>query len=157
MRNLASSFVECKNGHDTWLLNCGKYLVSTVWNHIRLKSPKVFWSKLLWTSPSIPKHAIISWMALLNRLPTLKRLVYWGIVDNDICRLCSTEVEDRDHMFFSCYFFQQIWTTILNLYGLNTSACDWNSTLDWAIQKFKGKALQSIILRLAWRASIYCI
>lgn len=41
--------------------------------------------------------------------------------------------------------------------GLNSSVYEWQRVLTWAIQKFKGKALISVILRLAWRATVYCI
>ena len=33
----------------------------------------------------------------------------------------------------------------------------WSEELAWAVKKLRGKALLSIVMRLAWRASIYYI
>ena len=45
----------------------------------------------------------------------------------------------------------------MQLCGLNRRIVSWNEELEWATKKIKGKALLSIVLRLAWKASIYHI
>ena len=47
--------------------------------------------------------------------------------------------------------------SILQFCGLNKKVLNWSGELEWAIKKLKGKALISIVLRLAWRAIIYYI
>ena len=54
-----------------------KYKAVVVWNEIRPKKDKQDWHKLVWSSLSIPKHTVISWMATLDRLPTLDRMASW--------------------------------------------------------------------------------
>ena len=56
-------------------LSWEKYKTATVWEEIRPKKRKKEWQKLVWTSLVVPKHAVIAWMAILNRLPTKDRLM----------------------------------------------------------------------------------
>ena len=50
-----------------------------------------------------------------------------------------------------------IWIKALHLYGLNRTVNSWSEVLMWVFKKLKGKALISIMLRIAWKASIYHI
>ena len=65
-----------------------KYSAAMIWNEIRPKHDKRDWHRLLWTSLYIPRHAIVSWMAILNKLPTLDRMISWGLVIDGNCKLC---------------------------------------------------------------------
>ena len=75
-----------------------KYSIAEVWREIRLRTEKVLWHRLLWGTLTIPKHSVIAWMTILNRLPTLDRLISWGMEINGICYLCQRELETRDHI-----------------------------------------------------------
>ncbi|XVE89156.1 hypothetical protein DITRI_Ditri19aG0128100 [Diplodiscus trichospermus] len=66
-------------------------------------------------------------------------------------------MENRDHLFFGCCFAKDIWRSILQLCGLDRVVGSWNEELQWAITKFKGKALPFIVLRIAWRAYVYFV
>ena len=112
---------------------------------------------MVWSSLFIPKHAMITWMAILDRLPTMDRLLTWGITVEGSCKLCQVELETRDHLFCGCNFSKGVWRTILQICGFNRRVDSWSEELTWAIQGFKGKALNSVVLRLAWRAFIYHI
>ena len=63
----------------------------------------------------IPKHSVIVWMAILNKLPTMDRLASWGLEVNETCCLCQRSGECRDHLFFGCRFSRSIWEKILSL------------------------------------------
>ena len=76
------------NGKEVWKLSRIKYLIAEDWKEIRPKSEKVTWSILLWGSLTIPKHSVVVWMTILNRLPTMDKLISWGIGMNGICCLC---------------------------------------------------------------------
>ena len=65
----------------------------------------------------MPKQAIIAWMAVLNRLLTKDRIKSWGLKVNDVCELCGSAGETKDHLFYGCWFSQQIWNEILLLCG----------------------------------------
>ena len=75
LRPVARKFIELKNGVEAWKFLGEKYLVAKVWEELRPTQNKVRWHRFLWSSMAIPKHVFISWMAVLNRLPTMDRLV----------------------------------------------------------------------------------
>ena len=152
---LARRLIEQKGGVEIWRILGEKYSV-IVWQEIRWKQNKVSWHKLL-SSMSIPKHVLISWMAILNRLPTMDRLALWGVNVRETCSLCLEELETRDHIFFGCKYSKEIWKRILLLCELKREVGTWTEELQWAEQKIKGKVLISIVLRMAWKALIYHI
>ena len=101
------------------------------------------------------KHAIMVWMAVLNRLPTKDKIKSWGSEVNDVCELCRSAGETRDHLFYGCIFSQQIRNEILLLCGHTRRVSSWNGKLQRAMQRLKGRSLASVILRIAWHAMIY--
>ena len=128
LRCLARRFVELKNGVEVWKIP-GKYSAAAVWKKIRQQQVKVTWHRFLWRPMSIPKHVFISWMALLNRLPTMDRLALWGMEVRGQCYLCQEELESRDYLFFGCRYSKNIWKQNLQLCGLNREVGTWSSEL----------------------------
>ena len=149
LRNIAQRFVENRDGVEIWKCLGRKYSAAAVWQEIRLKKEKKDWHRVLWASPSIPKHVLITWMAILNRLPTMDRLEAWGMEVVALCRLCHTGSESRDHLFFCCSYSMSIWKEVLKLCGLGRTIGSWSEELRWVSIKLKGKALISIVLRIA--------
>ncbi|KAE8690315.1 hypothetical protein F3Y22_tig00110895pilonHSYRG00014 [Hibiscus syriacus] len=97
------------------------------------------------------RASIVAWMAMLNRLPTRVRLVQMGLsIDTDMCLLCGTVSETREHLFFECSFAKELWRSILGLCGIERGVSSWNGELTWAVRLFKGKSLIVRVLRLAW-------
>ena len=74
-----------------------------------------------------------------------------------ICVLCKEEEESRDHMFFGCSYSKKIWQEVLKLCGLTREIVSWQEEVAWAIQRLRGKALISLLLKIAWNAVIYMI
>ena len=155
LRSLAQRFVEWKDGAEIWKWQGSKYSAAAVWNEIRPKQEKQVWHRFLWSSLSIPKHVYITWMAILNRLPTVDRLASWGMAVDELCCLCQQENESSDHLFFGCDYAKTIWKRIMQLCELRREVGSWEEALKWAILKLKGKALISILLRVGWSAFIY--
>ena len=76
-----------------------KFTIAEVWKEIRPKKEKVSWHKLQWSSHNIPRHAVVVWMAILNRLPTKDRLIDWAM---EIIGICSiVKVQMRAETIFS--------------------------------------------------------
>ena len=149
LKSLASRFVEWKDGVEVWKFSGSKYYVTKVWEEIRPRQERVDWHRLLWTPFAIPRHIVITWMALLNKLPTMDRLAAWGLEVSGICQLCQDGMESRNHLFFGCSFSRGVWKTILELCGLKRDVSNWFAELNWAVRKLKGKSLISLILRVA--------
>ena len=105
----------------------------------------------------MPKHVVIAWMAIHNRLPTMDRLKKWGLVMDDTYVLCQQEAETKEHLFFECSFAVEIWKEMLRKCGLERESLGWEGELKWAAEKLKGKALISTLLRVGWNAFVYHI
>ena len=117
LRSSACDFVELNNGNERWKIAGEKYKAAEVWSAIRPKKGKVTWHKLVWSTFNVPKHAFISWLAVLNRLPTKDRLRAWGIIIDGSCAFFN-EQKTRDHLFFRCSFIKELWIKVLQMSGL---------------------------------------
>ena len=58
-------------------------------------------------------------------------------------------------MFFGCSFSKVIWKSVLKLCNIRREVGSWSEEIHWVVKKMKGRALISLILRIAWRACIY--
>ena len=61
---------------------------------------------------------VITWVAVLNRLPIKDRPINMGIGVDDACSFCQQENETRDHVFFGCTFAKSVWERVIRLCGL---------------------------------------
>lgn len=86
-----------------------KFSSKVTWNCIRIPSPLVSWSKVIWFKEEIPRCSFISWLAIQQRLPTRDRLLSWGLSVPDCCVLCTLAPESHVHMFFTCPFVRRVW------------------------------------------------
>ncbi|XP_039003592.1 uncharacterized protein LOC120130429 [Hibiscus syriacus] len=135
----------------------GKVNARWLWQGLRGRKEKVGWQKIVWFPMHIPKHSLIAWMTVLDRLPTDDRLIRLRIEVNDKCRLCDVVCETRSHIFFECPFSKAVWEGVMRLCSIDRPVGNWEEEMDWAISRFRGKTLYSFILRLAWCGYIYCI
>ena len=106
-------------------------------------------------SPSyIRRHAFIVWLVIHDRLATQDKLLKWDFINSMSCVLCQANVEDRNHMFFSCQFTAGIWMRILRLFGNSRMLRNWENEFLWVVGT-KGKSLSYITKRIVWGATIY--
>ncbi|KAF8051451.1 hypothetical protein N665_1724s0005 [Sinapis alba] len=92
--------------------------------------PTFHWHMGVWFSGATPKYSVISWIAVHNRLATRDRLLKWNNQADVICILCQTSLEMRDHIYFSCLYFETIWKNLMvKILGLNYCN-NWNHVLE---------------------------
>ena len=104
LRTLSQRFIEWKEDNEQWKFSNSGYRALEVWRDIRPKNEKVAQHRLIWTPFVVPKHVVIAWLAILNRLHTIERLRAWGMDMDVLCSLSKQEQESRDHLFFTCFF-----------------------------------------------------
>ncbi|XP_039068433.1 uncharacterized protein LOC120214662 [Hibiscus syriacus] len=138
-------------------LHPGPVNASSIWDSIRSKNQKVPWHKLVWFSLHIPKHSMITWMALLDRLPTKDRLHRIGLTNDCSCLLCNSEVETRDHLFLLCPTAVSLWERIFSFSGLHFTGYLWEEFLEMASSNWKGKSLLSTVMKIALNALVYLL
>ncbi|KAE8689834.1 Cysteine-rich receptor-like protein kinase 8 [Hibiscus syriacus] len=127
------------------------------WDKIRIQRMKVCWHKLIWYPLNIPKHNLISWMALLNRLPTRDRLQKLGLCSDSTCVNCYQDQESRDHLFSQCPFAVGLWKAVLQLNDMTFIPLTWENMVSWASTTWRGKSLIITLLKISWNAFNYFI
>lgn len=138
-----------------WLSSSAPFSIKSAWNHLRSSSPLVPWASVVWFRHHSPRHACLLWMAIRRRLPTLDRLLLFGISIPGGCRLCQAPVETHDHLFFSCPFAQRVWLALLTHCGLSCVSLSWSAFISWAVSSFSGNSLQFLLARLSLAACVY--
>lgn len=63
---------------------------------------------MVWFHPNVPKFALITWLAVHNRLQTLDRVKKWQQI-NEQCLLCGIAQETRLPIFYEFCFAKQVW------------------------------------------------
>ena len=97
-----------------WLPNGGgSFIVRSTWEAIRTHSPKVLWRKIVWHKSLLPWFSLMLWQVLKNRLPTGDRLARYGIASSDLCSVCHAHPEIVNHLFFECFYSQQVWNIVM--------------------------------------------
>ena len=89
-----------------------KYSARNTYDSLRNAHPHVSWHKEVWFTGGIPKHCFLTRLFVLDRCPTKDRMVSWGLNVDQTCILCNSAQESRDHMFFTCCYFWEIWSTL---------------------------------------------
>ncbi|XP_039065800.1 uncharacterized protein LOC120211293 [Hibiscus syriacus] len=128
-----------------------------IWESIRIKRGKVPWQNLIWFPMRIPKFSLITWISLLNRLPTRDRLLKIGISTEGTCVNCSNDQEIRNHLFCQYTLAVRLWSSVLSLNGLKNTSSTWEEMVTRASSTWKGKSLLITILKISWTTYIYAL
>ncbi|XP_038996812.1 uncharacterized protein LOC120121549 [Hibiscus syriacus] len=105
--------------------------IKHIWMEIRMNGDKVKWQSLIWYPYHILKLSIITWMAILDRLPTRDRLLRIGITTLGDCVLCNEMMENMSHLFFECPMAANLWDSILLHNGLKKPISTWEDMITW--------------------------
>ncbi|XP_077251953.1 uncharacterized protein LOC143891208 [Tasmannia lanceolata] len=136
----------------------GKFSSKSAWNAVRLKTAITPWSSTIWFKGAIPKHSIVSWKAIINKLSTTDRLSFLNSGQNRRCILCSTEPETVNHLFFNCGFSSWIWRSILWRIGtqrrLKKNVAEEEQ---WIRDNFTGEGQRTTALKYGFQPTIYHI
>ena len=123
---------------------------------LRSTSPKVHWSKLVWSSSSPPpKMSFILWLALNAKLPTKDRILYMEL--DPKCELCGADLESHWHLFFKCSFSSAVWNQIKAWLGLHCCMSSLASAAKWLKKETKGTSWISKLKRLGFITCVYFI
>lgn len=131
------------------------YATVEIYQLLKDHGPKVAWSKEVWNTARIPRHQFLTWLFVLNRCPTMDRLISWGLQSNPICVLCNTAMESRNHMFFACGYSLSLWTEISRRCSI-TPTPYWDLTLQF-LHSLPIKGTKKKLALLGWQSVIYTI
>ncbi|XP_039045886.1 uncharacterized protein LOC120185854 [Hibiscus syriacus] len=128
-----------------------------IWESIRIKREKVPWHNLIWFPMHIPKFSLITWMSLLNRLPTRDQLLKMGISTEGTCVNCRDDQETRNHIFCQRTLAVRLWSSVLSLNSVKNTSSTWEEMVNRASSTWKGKSLLITILKISWTTYIYTL
>lgn len=145
------------NGPDVpkWIINGNthkSFISRLVWEAIRPHLPVKAWAPLLWHKGLIPRHATTTWLFILDRNPTLDRLLSWGLDVDTICLLCGNADESRNHLFFECPYSVEVWSSICARLNFTSPPTSWNATMAWLPNASSDRSIKIALLQ-AWQAN----
>ncbi|XP_030478174.2 uncharacterized protein LOC115695235 [Cannabis sativa] len=112
------------------------------------------WCNEVWNRLNIPKHSVILWLAMLNRLKTKERLLKHGLQVSELCCLCNDQVETVQHLFFECDVAVNWLKDIKQWLSWNVVSLNFATLLRWIarakISKFRKKVFTAAIAGLVY-------
>ncbi|XP_077226301.1 uncharacterized protein LOC143859506 [Tasmannia lanceolata] len=91
----------------------GLFSAKSGWEVTRQKFEKPVWASRIWFRCHIPRHALVSWKALINGLSTTDNLHFLDSSVSRSCILCKSGLESVNHLFFQCPYSNWIWKSLL--------------------------------------------
>ncbi|KAJ9536527.1 hypothetical protein OSB04_un000279 [Centaurea solstitialis] len=114
------------------------------------------WSKFVWFSGHIPKHAFCLWIACYKRHPTQDRMMNWKHDPPDWkCGLCGVCMDSHNHLFFECQFSSSVWNQIRINVDWMSAPSKWDDMLD-LLATIPMRAFQ-FKQKLALAATVYAL
>ncbi|GJX89544.1 putative RNA-directed DNA polymerase [Tanacetum coccineum] len=146
------------NSNDGFSVNCLSKLI----DH-QLHSSPILSLSPTWNSWVPRKVNIFNWRVYNDGIPHLSNLDKRGIdVHSLLCPLCDLEVEDTNHVLFSCSKVKVLWVKCFDWWGLVIpltvqTAIDLSSSFPinfgnkWVVQAFHGVRLVTLWVVWRWR------
>lgn len=128
------------------------FTTSATWDALNNFGNPVSWYDTIWFPRSIPKHAFIAWLVVLNRLPTRDHLQNWRITTDSNCLLCSFLPKNRSHLFFQCSYSYEVWSSFSQSH--QTFPPEYDDILRWIPQLLR--RISGMVI-LIFQACIYNI
>ncbi|GJX20498.1 protein LAZ1 [Tanacetum coccineum] len=100
--------------------NILSFSVAKAWEAIRPLGNQVAWSRIVWFSHNIPRHAFHLWLVMRHGLKTHDKMRQWDVRgDTDLnllrCALCDNCPDSHTHLFFECTFSAKVWSYVRDL------------------------------------------
>ncbi|GKD39370.1 ribonuclease H-like domain-containing protein, partial [Tanacetum coccineum] len=143
-----------------WKSNDGtlsKFSVRQAYYDLHNTSEVVPWSKLVWFSQNIPKHAFILWLAIKGKLTTQDKVKRWGSFNMMACPLCYEDMDSHEHLFFECKFSNCLWNMVKMKIKFQSVDIKWKDLISKLSNLQNGNSIGSIVGRLCLAACVYLI
>ena len=133
-----------------------RFSTKDTWNHIRTSSNEVAWHKGVWFPHATPKFSFCLWTAVHDRLATGARMLKWNRGASGDCILCSTCVETRDHLFFSCTYASEVWAVLAKGIFKTHFSTDWSQILAHVSAHHQSR-VENFLIKYLFQATVYTI
>ncbi|XP_062114026.1 uncharacterized protein LOC133825043 [Humulus lupulus] len=86
----------------------GRFKIGQLYASFIHQTP-VKYQQFVWSRMSVPKHRFITWQAVNSKLLTRDHLLrVFMLLDSTLCPVYEQVDESHNHLFFDCYFSQQV-------------------------------------------------
>uniref|UniRef100_A0A803PJE4 Reverse transcriptase zinc-binding domain-containing protein n=1 Tax=Cannabis sativa TaxID=3483 RepID=A0A803PJE4_CANSA len=109
-------------------------------------NPKLHWSKEVWSRLNTPKHSLILWLVMLNKLKTKDRLLKMGIKLQETCNLCTECNETIQHLFFECRITNQCLIEIKSWLNWNAATFNIQHLVKWIAMVYNAWKMRNAVL-----------
>uniref|UniRef100_A0A803QJV6 Reverse transcriptase zinc-binding domain-containing protein n=1 Tax=Cannabis sativa TaxID=3483 RepID=A0A803QJV6_CANSA len=104
----------------------------------------------------MPKHRFIFWQAINSQLLSRDKFEQFHIkLDNVLCPVCEDAPESNAHLFFDCWFSQQVVKMVSDWLGVKVWPNGFHSWKQWLLQIDMEKKHRILVATMA--AVIYFI
>lgn len=93
------------------------FKIKEVYNKITEERERVYWDKMIWNRLAVPKHRVISWLAIQGKLKTADRLSQMGVITDTQCKFCSAHTKSHQNLFFQCSYVKRIMNYVFEWLG----------------------------------------
>lgn len=98
---------------------------------LQTQLPTTDWTSIVWCKHSLPRYAIVLWLACWKKKNTLDKLLSWRIIQVNSCVPCDGQPEDHDHLFFQCSFSSMVWAKVLRHIKCKFRSTGWEDNIGW--------------------------
>ena len=73
------------------------------------------------------------------------------------CFLCSTHLEDHEHLFFRCNISAVVWSSVQNKCGICIPQASWVDTISWIARNWITNNLTTLSWKLCFTITVYSL
>ena len=94
-----------------------------------------------------------------RRLRTQDLLRSYDLTNNDplVCPLCGRQPDSHDHLFFSCSYSMQVWSSLTRFAGFSSLPSSLDDITHTLIVSVKSRSVRSVVSKLLFAAASYFI
>ncbi|XP_074315119.1 uncharacterized protein LOC141651299 [Silene latifolia] len=151
----AGSLSNAQNLLRDWS-SAGKLMLHKIYPMFHGRHPTLQWTRPLMDPVVMPRHAVITRMAVQNGLPTVDNLIRRGMVMVNRCVLCLADMESIRHLFFTCPYSHDVMQRVLLWLGLTRRPLCLRQEL-LKLSRYKGKGWRKKWARCCIAAAVYLI
>ena len=97
----------------------------------------------------------MTWLANLDRLATMDRVVRWNPGVDETCVLCKNAGENRDHLFFECSYSGQIWESLSREIMESSFSSSWVVIMNLITERGNMGKMKLFCLRYAFQTALH--
>ncbi|GJX76581.1 RNA-directed DNA polymerase, eukaryota, reverse transcriptase zinc-binding domain protein [Tanacetum coccineum] len=133
------------------------FSVGIAWKSLRDKWPTVNWSRVVWFSQCVPKHAFILWLAIQGKLLTQDKMLNWQNGLDLKCSLCKVCCDSHSHLFFDCAFSKSVWEKVKSKGRLRLGCSDLVNTVSKLAARKARSNIWQIVDKIILSTTVYFI